>query len=389
MASEASRGRRAQIVAQSIVAAAGMAALFWAWRADLSWCERHVLHMYWAYDEGQRHVARTWRLTGALIGVITLGLGVPLAGRWAKGRTLRDALAATLRIALSLLLATIASEIGLRVLDLPRRTTRPASVLEVRIGQPDARYGWLYTASRATVVPAGGRPIEYAINGDHNRARTIDEVPDPARPTLLFAGESITAGHALPWEETFPSLVGAALDLQVVNLGVHGYAVDQAYLRLADAVPRFERPVALITLFIPPMLRRLRDEDHPRIAFDETLAPRVVSPQGFWPELRLARVWDRVVPYHDDSEVLHAAEIYRATARIARERGARAIFVAPRFGQPHGDKYLTDELFTNQGLTLVEIDAGSEQVEGHPDTRATRRLADAVIAELRAELARR
>src|SRR5207302_3750037 len=121
------------------------------------------------------------------------------------------------------------------------------------------RVGWLYAPSRATVIPHKGRSIEYAINAEHNRARAIDDAPDPARPTLLFVGESITAGHAVRWEDTFPSIVGESLGLQVVNLGVHGYAVDQAYLRLVDALPRFTHPVAVVTLFIPAMLVRMRE----------------------------------------------------------------------------------------------------------------------------------
>src|SRR5207302_4311188 len=99
MASRFSRAQWVQIVAQAIVAAAGLAALAWAWRADLPWCERHLLAQYLAYDEGEKNVARNWRIGGALVGVVLLVIGLPLAGKWAKGRSPRDALAAALRIA--------------------------------------------------------------------------------------------------------------------------------------------------------------------------------------------------------------------------------------------------------------------------------------------------
>src|SRR6185437_1069234 len=122
---------------------------------------------------------------------------------------------------------------------------------------------------------------------------------------------------------------------------VHAYGSDQAFLRLAETLPHFQHPVAVVTFFIPAMLWRLSDDDHPHLGFDG-LEPKAV-PLGFWTDLRIEKIWKNVVPYRD--EVALEARIFRETARLAQARGAKAIFVAPRFDEknPREDKDLIDE----------------------------------------------
>src|SRR5262249_3337372 len=151
-----------------------------------------------------------------------------------------------------------------------------------------------------------------------------------SRPSILFVGESITAGHGLEYDETYPAIVGEALGLQVVNLGVHGYGLDQAFLRLHDTLPRFERPVAVITFFIEAMLLRLQTPDHPHLAFLGTEPIATPPAHGLLGDLRLGQLWRSVVPYHDDSVIALAAKIFEQTDRLARERGAKALFLCPR-----------------------------------------------------------
>jgi lysophospholipase L1-like esterase len=59
---------------------------------------------------------------------------------------------------------------------------------------------------------------------------------DAARDTVIFLGDSITSGHGLPLEVTFPARVGAALGVPVRNAGISG---DQT----AGGLARIERDV--------------------------------------------------------------------------------------------------------------------------------------------------
>jgi hypothetical protein len=386
---------RARLVAEGLVGALGVAALAWAWHADLRYCERHFCAELVAYDSYQLGAAYCWRAGAALVGFLLLFIVRPRAGRWAEQRPPAACMAAGGRLTLALALALVASEIGLRVLHLPRPKDK-SKTIEVAIGEPNDRYGWLFTASKATVLDhAGNRKVEYAINAEHDRVPTVDAVPDHSKPSILFVGESLTAGHGLPWDETYPAIVGDALGMQVVNLAVHGYGFDQQFLRLYDALPTFQHPVAIVTIFIRYMIDRMAEDTHPHLELE--LGGRhepVLDPvDGFWHRSALVRAWWITRPYRTDYPLELAAKIFRETDRLARERGATAIFLAPNqnYGSPRGDGYLLDELFTRQGLTVIDADFGYHPLQDdvHPDAASTRRLADLVIASIRAELASR
>ena len=72
-------------------------------------------------------------------------------------------------------------------------------------------------------------------------------------------------GEGLNWDETIPAQVGALMDVQSANLAVHGYATDQSYLRVESELPRFRRPVALVTLFMTALLGRNLDDNRPHL----------------------------------------------------------------------------------------------------------------------------
>ena len=122
-------------------------------------------------------------------------------------------------------------------------------------------------------------------------------------------------GHGLAWEESYPAIVGAALDLQIVNLATHGYGSDQAFLRLHDELPKVRRPVAVVSFFIPVMAWRTCQDDHPRLDFagDE---PVLTPWRSFFHDLHLAAAWREVVPYHGDDCLERAKRAVAETAKL-------------------------------------------------------------------------
>jgi hypothetical protein len=98
-----------------------------------------------------------------------------------------------------------------------------------------------------------------------------------------------------------------------------------------------------------------------------------------------------LLPYRDEASIELTGEIFRQTARLARSRGARALFVTPQlgYGRPRGDGYLVDDLLTRQGLEVVDPDWDFEPVapgDLHPNARSTRTMAAAVVKVLGGEL---
>jgi len=74
---------------------------------------------------------------------------------------------------------------------------RPAD--EEPLRHRDARIGWLFVPGRTGPEKIGGRSIEYAFDPAGNRVRRVDDPVDPARPTIVFTGESVMVGYGLSW----------------------------------------------------------------------------------------------------------------------------------------------------------------------------------------------
>lgn len=397
--------RAIRLAAEAAILLLACAFILWAERADTAWFERHVMHSYLVPREHYAHKIVLARVGCAALGLFLLLRGSKLfAGRIAgwlavpdrEAREARPRLAAAGRVALALFAATALCEGVLRHterrLDRMRQENPP---LELRLGAAHPRYGWLPTPSLATVVPLAGRDIEYSFNARSVRTARPDDVIDPARPTVLFAGESIGVGHGLRYAETYAAQVGAMLGAQTVNLSVGGYACDQAYLRLADELPRYERPVAVVTLFLPALLDRTLRDNRPHLALADRGGLVLLPPaQGLWATLRLRRFLRNVVPYHSDSQNQAMLElvgaIFSETARLAREKGAAPLFLIPSLGAPrplddHPEAWIIHELFEARKLPYVLVDldpAWTLAHDGHPDPRAARRMAEAIVHTL-------
>ena len=177
-------------------------------------------------------------------------------------------------------------------------------------------------------TPSAGASIDYAFDPAGYRVRRVDEPVDPERPTILFVGESVMFGEGLTWEESVPAQVGAMMGMQSANLAVHGFGTDQAYLRLETELPRFRRPVAVVSLFMTALFGRNLDDDRPH------LGPGLVwLPAGTARAAGVARRAARAVPErrdgrtrrHDDARgAARHRRIWRARAGRRRSSSCRS-----------------------------------------------------------------
>ncbi|HEY3815742.1 MAG TPA: hypothetical protein VGL81_01145 [Polyangiaceae bacterium] len=291
------------------------------------------------------------------------------------------------RVLLAVVLALVVSEGLMRWWGVPKKHDLEGSC-DPGMNQPDARTGWVWKGPFTRTTTQAGRSIDFAFDEHHDRVKAAGVAEDPEKPTVLIVGESIAAGHGLTWDESLAGRVGAALGVQTVTLGVVGYGCDQAFVRLHDELPRFHHVLAVVTVFFPGLVDRVGWFDRPRLSFDGD--EPVVSPPrpGFLRDLRLTRVVSGLLPYRDDAAVELTGAIFRQTARLARTRGARALFVTLHLGRgkrPRADADLIDALLTRQGLEVVDPDWVFEPLEPgdlHPNARATRTMAEAVVKAL-------
>jgi hypothetical protein len=193
----------------------------------------------------------------------------------------------------------------------------------------------------------------------------------------------------LTWEESVPAQVGAMMQTQSANLAVHGYGSDQAYLRLVQELPRFRRPVAVVSLFMTALFGRNLDSDRPH------LGPGLVwlAPQ---PRSRLASIVQLAVPYRSDETIERGIavtrEVFRATAALARARGAVPLVVIPQFGPEGGaEETLRRRIFDDDIVPYSRVGLAEGwrlAWDRHPNSEAAHAIATAIAASLTEAAAR-
>jgi len=155
-------------------------------------------------------------------------------------------------------------------------------------------------------------------------------------------------------------------------------------------LPRFERPVAIVTTFLPLMVNRIERLDHQRLFFEGDEIK--LAPPGFVQSLKLTQLFREWFNFEAEWAIQTTGEVLLRTDRLAKSRGARAIFVTPYLATdwPRVDSYFIDDLLVRPGLTVVNPRFNFQPIssdDGHPDVASTRRLADAIIASLKTEIA--
>jgi len=363
---------------------------------DREWYEVHVLvHRCAVFPAEVEGVGRLRALLAG-IGVLLLAVLRPVdrllvrAARAAKGRMSRRGI---VRVGLAVVLAVAVSEVILRFeFHAGQGLTAPTIALPPTHGDP--RLAWALDASKTTVLDTDGRPITYAIDVVGDRVRSETKPPDPARPSILFAGESVTLGLGVSWEESYPALVGERLGVQTVNAGVHGYGDDQIYLSMLDHLARLERPIAVVTITMADLLDRdvAAWRDHLVVGSDGLLVVAREQPELIR-ESPLVALVERVRPWDADASLRVARAIFMAADRAARARGAQALFLLTNFGEPclpdaSGRPSIEARLFDGLAVKHVRVDLDPTWIvpsNSHPDARAHARLADGLVQALQGQ----
>jgi hypothetical protein len=362
--------------AEALVALIGIGLIVLAVAATQRWLDAHMLPSFFVLRRWYVLLESAARIALAMMGVLLLLVARRRIARLAAQRP--STLAAA---AIAALLAIAAGQLALTWLR-PSSQWLFATIEPLR--RPDPRLGWTFVPHREAQKIVGGRTVSFAFDAAGYRVRRVDEPVDPARPTVLFAGESVMVGEGLNWDETIPAQVGALLGVQSANLAVHGYASDQAYLRLEAELPRFQRPVAVVTLFMTALLGRNLDDNRPHLGPGLVWLPAV-------PHARLMSLATLIVPYRREETVERGIgvtrDVLRATAALATARGAASLVVVPQFDrEDEHDRMLRRRILDDAGLPylFVEFDDGW-RIPGdlHPNAPTARRIALAVADRLR------
>lgn len=363
--------------AEVIVALPGLALVAFAWRVTPAWFNRHIAvpEYYWPMPKG---ALPSLRLVLVIAGLLFPLVLAPLVGGLIARRGMRETLAATARIALAVLLSLAVCELILERLDRPDQPAKNPK-LETRLGLPDARLGWTFTPRRSLDVKLSNETpsAHYEIDQYGDRARSKDWQEDPARPTIILAGESCMFGHGLNWKDTVAARLEQLTGLQVVVTAVGGYGNDQAYLRALDALSRLQHPVLVVSLVLPVMLTRNLHDYRPRLE----LVNGALSLAPPRPQLRLRNLLANELQYTRSSRLETALElahaIFAQTVHAASAHGARSLFLQQSIDGP--PPLLMTSLLAD--VPHVDVQLQFSQLlpwDGHPNAEGAMLLARAI-----------
>jgi len=360
---------------------AGLALIVCGVGANQAWLDRHFLPSFLLPRHLYVAIETVIRVALAVTGAALIAVRRPVA------RSASAAPLVTIQVAAAIVLAVGVSEPALRRLHL-----RPAEWLvptEEPLRRADARLGWTLVPGRVGHETVGGRTVDYALDAAGDRVRNLAEPVDPERPTIVFAGESVMFGEGLTWDESIPAQAAAMLGVQSANLAVHGYATDQILLKLQSDLPRFRRPIGVVSLFMTALAGRNLDRQRPHLDVHLAWQPA----ETHWRLNSLARL---LVPYHSvrvvDEGIAMTREALRGTVDLARRRGAAQLVVVPQLGPEDAtERLLRRRIFDGTGIpyAFVELDPAWHLAwDRHPDARGARAIA-AAIAEAMAERLRK
>ena len=146
--------------------------------------------------------------------------------------------------ALIIIILGVLSLEGIAQLFWSYKTLKP--VVPPTIGQFDEKLGWSLRPLSHGTSNRTGYEIEYRINSKGLRGPEVSYANSEGRFRIIVLGDSRTFGFGVPIEKHFSTLLqGYFKDVEVINLGVGGFGVDQELLYLRLEGVRYQPDIVL------------------------------------------------------------------------------------------------------------------------------------------------
>ncbi|MEZ4331771.1 MAG: SGNH/GDSL hydrolase family protein [Myxococcota bacterium] len=119
--------------------------------------------------------------------------------------------------------------------DLAYRALQPEEIVPSRIGEPSPTLGWRLKKNAVGTSSRSGHLVEYRVNAKGLRDDETTYEKPPGTFRIAVIGDSRTFGYGVMIGQHYSRLLeGYFEDLEVINLGVSGYGIDQSFLFLQE-----------------------------------------------------------------------------------------------------------------------------------------------------------
>lgn len=169
-------------------------------------------------------------------------------------------------------------------------------VVPSAVGRFDPLLGWSLKPGSRGISYRTGKPVTYEINSHGLRDREFSYDRSPTIYRIVLIGDSHAFGFGVNMHDHFSKVLERSFDnVEVINMGVSGFGIDQELLLLQSQGIRYNP--SLVLVYIPHYggLRHLQT-----VMFDKA-KPRFVRDQG---ELRLIN--SPLAPTHSESNISSA-----------------------------------------------------------------------------------
>lgn len=126
-----------------------------------------------------------------------------------------------------------------------------ATTQELMIYQSNEIFGWEHAPNSEVKQKWGGRELSYSINLSGLRGKEIALQKSPLKKRIALLGDSFAFGLNVQNDETFASkLENLGKNIEIMNFGIIGHAVDQYYLQFREKVLKFKPDIVVMAYFV-------------------------------------------------------------------------------------------------------------------------------------------
>lgn len=242
------------------------------------------------------------------------------------------------------------------------------------IAVPDERYGYRLRPNARDHQREPDYDVMYTVDASGHR---VTPTPDQPRTTVAFVGDSFTFGDGVEDNQTYSWLLGAEhwRDVKVINAGVSGWGVTQAYLAIGDLLDTKPAPSVFVYQMIPDDIFR----SYLRTPVTTGVTRRLEFVDGRFEMRDAPKTSPEITPALVEREVRLTTDLILGMHRMCDERH---VPFAVLLLQDHGT-YPPDLIHAIgedyiPTVDLTRLRYGRFTHDYHPDAADHRRIADAI-----------